>query len=344
MRHLCIVLALAGCGAENMRGGFDLGGGGGDGGGSYDGGGGTDAGVCQSTNVTANPTSLPVDIIWVIDNSGSMDEEESYVQTNINTFSSQIASSGIDYRVVMITDPTHINVPPPLGGSNRFQAVNQNVQSNDALQLFISTYPQWQGFLRAGAVKHIVIVSDDESDMKAANFKTAVMGLTNPGFPQGFVLHAIVAETPGFTGFPPVFDHCFGKAAAVGQTYLDLQKQTMGVFASLCDTNWAPVFTALATAVTKSVQLPCVFAIPPPPMGQTLDLNAINLVFSPTGGMPLTVPYVMSMANCPPTGGWYFDNPSNPTVVMTCPATCMQLEADKTGSIQLAFGCTTVIP
>jgi hypothetical protein len=307
-------------------------------------GGGDDAGACTTTDVAAASVKLPVDIIWVIDNSGSMSEEEGYVQTNMNSFASAIAASGVDYHVVVISDTGHINVPPPLGGSPQLMAINQSVDSHNAFRQILATYPQWQSFLRPSATKHIVVVSDDESDLDAASFKTMMAALTNPGFPAGFTLHAIVAESLGFTlTIPPVADHCLGKAAAVGTTYLALQVQTGGVFSSLCDTNWAPVFTALSTAVTQGLALPCNFGIPPPPAGQQLDFGQVNLVYTPTGGAASTVPQVANVGACGPAGGWYYDNPSQPTQLIACPTTCAAFTADSTGMVAVAFGCATVI-
>src|SRR4029078_9338576 len=49
--------------------------------------------ACSTTDIAAQATSVPVDIIWVVDNSGSMSEEESYVQTNLNSFSAAITAS-----------------------------------------------------------------------------------------------------------------------------------------------------------------------------------------------------------------------------------------------------------
>jgi hypothetical protein len=305
------------------------------------GGGGDDADVCQSTDVQAMSAKLPVDIIWVIDNSGSMKEEEGYIKTNLNSFSSNIAASGVDYHVIVIADTSHITVPPPLGGSPQFMAINQNIDSHNALSMIISTYPQWQAFLRPNAKRHFVAVSDDESTMKAADFKTAVAGLTNPGFPNGFTFDAIVAEN-GPISIPP--DHCFGLSSAKGQQYIDLQMQTGGVFASLCQTDWTPIFNTLSMAVVQGTSLPCTFNIPPPPTGQTLDFKAVNLVYTPTGQSATTIPFVGSMAACTAAGGWYYDNPAMPTQLIACPSTCDALKADATGMINVAFGCATVIP
>ncbi len=298
-----------------------------------------DAAPCVSTNVTAEEGLAPVDIIWAIDNSGSMDEEEARVQNNINSFSTRIASSGIDYHVVMISDTSHVNVPPPLGGSPELRAINQSVDSHNALELIVATYPQWQDFLRPTSIKHFVVVSDDESDWSQGQFEAAIAGLTAPGFPSGFVFHAIVAESPpwDFTS------SCFTLAADIGQVYIDLQEDHGGVFYSLCESNWSPVFDALGTSVIQGAQLPCSYDIPPPPPGETLDYGRVNVIYTPTGGTSYPIPYVGDAASCTSTGGWYYDDPGMPTNILVCPATCSAFEADPTGQVDIGFGCGTII-
>src|SRR5436190_2117535 len=64
----------------------------------------TDAAECAAEAVTAAEAVRPVDILWVIDNSGSMDAEEQRVQDNMNTFAATIGNSGVDYHVIVITD------------------------------------------------------------------------------------------------------------------------------------------------------------------------------------------------------------------------------------------------
>jgi hypothetical protein len=301
---------------------------------------GPDSAPCAATAVTAMEAKRPSDIIWVIDNSGSMDEEEQRVQDNMNVFAQKIAASGIDYHVVVIADVTHINVPPPLGGGTRLQQVNINIDSHNALEKVIEAYPMYQSFLRPGALKHIVVVSDDESDWSKAMFEGQVTALPAPGFGADWRLHAVVAEDLGF-GFPP--GHCFTLAAAPGTIYIALQQAHMGLFYSLCDTNWDPLFVALGQAVGQGGTLPCAFALPTPPVGQSLDPSKVNFVYTPSGGQPTTIANVSSMAGCGGGQGWYYDDPAAPTQIIVCPGTCSTLEADKTGKIDVAFGCSTVI-
>jgi hypothetical protein len=297
-----------------------------------------DAATCAQSSVMATEYQRPVDIIWVIDNSGSMDAEEARVQNNMNGFASSIASSGVDYHVIVLTDTTHVNVPPPLGGSPEYLGVNLFINSNDALEKLVGNYSAYQSFLRPGSIKHIVAVTDDESDWSKAQFEGSLAGLTNPGFGNDWRFHAVVAEAPPFD----FSSHCFTLAAAVGAQYIQLQQAHMGQFFSLCSTNWSPLFTTLAQSVSQGLSLPCTFDIPKVPDGQTLDPNKVNFVYTPTNGTPTTIANVGSAANCSGPG-WYYDNPAMPTRIITCPATCSTLEGDPGGKVTVEYGCATVI-
>jgi hypothetical protein len=67
-----------------------------------------DAGIekeCAQTNAKADLRKRPVDIVFVIDNSSSMDSEILAVQNSINAdFAKLIGMSGIDYRVIVLGD------------------------------------------------------------------------------------------------------------------------------------------------------------------------------------------------------------------------------------------------
>ena len=80
--------------------------------------------ACTSATAAAVLERLPADIIWVVDNSSSMDQEIENVKAGINAFAGFIETSGIDYRVIMLSKRGmgasgtrySICVPPPLAG------------------------------------------------------------------------------------------------------------------------------------------------------------------------------------------------------------------------------------
>ncbi len=297
-----------------------------------------DAAACATETAAASTVIRPVDIIWVIDNSGSMDAEEARVQSNMNGFASSIAASGTDYHVIVINDTSHVNVPPPLGGSPELLNVNVNIDSHNALENLVAAYPTYQSFLRPTSVKHIVVVSDDESGWSKATFESQLGALTAPGFGTGWRLHAVVAESP-----PYIQGHCFLLSAAAGSTYISLQTAHNGTFFSLCETNWSPLFATLAQSVTQGLALPCTFSIPAPTSGQSIDPTHVNFVYTPTNGQPQTIANARPAARCNGGPGPYYDNPAPPTEILTCPATCSTLGSDPGGTVSVQFGCATVI-
>ena len=98
----------------------------------------------------------------------------------------------------------------------------------------------------------------------------------------------------------------------------------------------------------RGAKLACEYQIPPPPMGESLDFNKVNVLHTPEGAnMPDVVFYVGSADQCDPvTGGWYYDADPNmggtPTKIIMCPATCEVFGLG--GKIDIQLGCETVIP
>jgi len=93
----------------------------------------------------------------------------------------------------------------------------------------------------------------------------------------------------------------------------------------------------------RHAALGCQYQIPLPTTGSP-DYGQVNVVYQPMGGNAQTFPMVMDMASCPASGnGWYYDNPSAPTQIVLCPASCTLVEGDMTGEVDVTLGCSTVI-
>ncbi len=145
---------------------------------------------CAADESEATLVKKPVDIIFIIDNSGSMGGEIQSVQDNINTnFASIIEASGVDYRVIMVTRHGNIGsedvcVSAPLSGTDCnpvpadpvenppiFYHHSFQIASTDAwcriLEAFSAAdekglHPNgFQDVLRPDAFKTFVVISDD---------------------------------------------------------------------------------------------------------------------------------------------------------------------------------------
>ena len=232
---LLLLSAAIGCNASGL-GGDDADGGTNDDGGT--GGGGDMRGrlnsdsACGSVRAAATLTKAPVDVIFVIDNSGSMKDEILAVQSNINTnFATIIQNSGLDYRIIMIsrhgdaTAAQSICVQAPLasnascnpipaqpGNTSKFFQYSVEIGSTNSYNQIINTYSAkdefnlapngWKAWLRNNAYKTFIEITDDDNTTTPNDtyqkFETALFALDTTNKPFGtaakrnYVFHAIV--------------------------------------------------------------------------------------------------------------------------------------------------------
>lgn len=301
---------------------------------------------CGSDTVEAELVEAPADIIWVVDQSGSMDQETEYVQTKINDFAALIEQSGVDYRVVMIADPSGGNaicVPPPLAGAGcgdaaKFRLVPEGVGSTNGPEIFLETYDQYSDFLRPEATKHIVFVTDDNSSMDANEFLANVQALQPAGNFDSLYIHGIYAFGNGSNGC----EGPFGSGADEGTVYTELVATTMGAAGVICEDDWTTVFTEITTAVLAGSQVPCELEIPEPADGETLDTGKVNVTYESGGGQKQTLPKVANEAACGADGGWYYDDNASPTKIILCEGICATVEADIDAKLSIEIGCGSI--
>ncbi len=168
--------------------------------------------ACATATEKATTTQLPVDIIWMVDNSASMLPAIQEVTAGLNDFATLIASKNLDYRVIMLslrspTSPVSIGgsnrypvcIPQPLAGDAscgdgpRFFQSSIDIRSTQPLEQFLGTFGQTDGYqqgqakggepwadkLRPEATKTIVVVTDDNARLSATDFE-AFPGGKNP--------------------------------------------------------------------------------------------------------------------------------------------------------------------
>jgi hypothetical protein len=324
---------------------------------------------CANTEVTAVDVTMvqPADIIIAVDTSGSMGEETEFVQSYLNQFSQQIIDSGIDVRVILIANPQPaqgeeaeeqaapmmgrgggaqrfgVCLAPPLGSGNCpddenlpiYAHVPQAVGSNDVLNIFISTFPQWQQHLRPEASKSLVIVSDDnatDEPLNSSQLFTDALQALSPELFASWTFNGI------FCGM-----ECPPNSEAIGTVFQDLIAQTSGVAGELCSQDFQPVFDRLAEQIITGAgsQIACEWSLPTPPPGQTFSVDLVEVNRTTEQGGTVMFTRVPSLADCGP-GSWYFDDSLNPTRVLACPETCEAMQGEEGGSIDVAFSCELI--
>lgn len=94
----------------------------------------------------------------------------------------------------------------------------------------------------------------------------------------------------------------------------------------------------------RSEALGCEFAIPPEPSGKELDPELVNFTYTPQGvGMPKTLLRADDLADCKDQPGWYYDSNGSPTKIILCPASCSTVQADGDAEVTAEFGCKSQV-
>jgi hypothetical protein len=308
-----------------------------------------------------------VDIIVVIDTSGSMSEETQQVQQNINNFAQSIGNSGLDYRVIMIAEkntpppipfpfpvpPTGICTPPPLGGANcadnppRYFHIPETVGSTDSLQIILSTYDsKWKQHLRPTAYKVFIEITDDNSAMDWQTFDSQLLakapaGMFGTAQSRKYIFNSICGWQDST---PPLSGQKCGSAVNTGDQYQHLSQVTNGVIDSVCKTSYANVFNNIAKGLVTT--LGCEFAVPVPKNGGAVDPTKVVVNYTPGGQTQASaLTQVTDASKCGSIpNAWYYDNNTAPTKIIFCQGLCDTAGKDTAGKLEIALGCKAAPP
>ena len=202
-----------------------------------------------------------VDILWVIDNSGSMIEERLQLGQKFDKFMNRLLESGADFQIgVISTDADEPTQAGRLQGTNKIITnLTANPQEAFALNIdIVATTNIWekgldamrkalseemtdtdkpnQGFLREEASLFVIILSDEDDSSRGlpAYYARWLSHLKGKGEENLVSLSAIAGPKPA------------GCAdAIVGERYFQVQEATGGYAHSICSDDYGPVVDEL---------------------------------------------------------------------------------------------------
>jgi hypothetical protein len=224
--------------------------------------------ACDDVRFTENPIQIDtfqqtpnpmVDILWVVDNSGTMADERQLLGERFDQFMTRLLVSDADYHIGIIsTDTDDANHSGRLQGDPRVISRNtadpqaafaanvmlpetdsRTERGLDAMYLALSEdllVDHNAGFLRAAASLFVIVVSDeDDHSMGRPKFYSRWLDhFKGAGNENQVNLSAIVGQAP---------DGCAG--AEPGARYLQVQVETNGLFHSICSEDYGPVVEEL---------------------------------------------------------------------------------------------------
>ena len=212
-------------------------------------------------------TTVPaVDVLWVIDNSCSMSEEQAALTTNFPKFMNFFAGSGLDYHVGVVstdmvsfaergklqTDPStgirmiDDTVSDPVGVFGRIASLgtdgDADERGRDAAHAALVTRAQSDnaGFFRDDAFLSVIVISDEDDYSNNITRQAFISWLqTVKSSPDMVAFSSIVGQGGGD------WNSC---SLEEGAEYRAVTSAIGGVDWDICDSNWDQVLEELGVA------------------------------------------------------------------------------------------------
>ncbi|WP_235880166.1 vWA domain-containing protein [Polyangium aurulentum] len=292
---------------------------------------------------SAEARRIPLDVIFLIDRSGSMSGAKwNGTKAALTTFFNDPASAGIGVGMVyfptqngdmcVATNYAALDVPIGLLPDNAFALTN--AIPYDALGWGT---PMWSG------LKGVLMAATAYQDAHPTH--KVVVVLATDGNPSSecppTAIDAVAEVADSALDYNGVRTYVIGVA---GSTIANLDKIAAagGTTAAYDITKDINQFAAKMEEI-RTEALGCDFEIPPPPNGQQLDPNRVNFTYTPKGvGSPKILPRADDLADCNNLPGWYYDSNTSPTKIILCPASCSPVQADTNAKVSVLFGCNSV--
>lgn len=245
----------------------------------------------ENLDVFEQALKSATDILFIIDNSCSMSDEQSNLSSNFTAFAEELETLDVDFQLAVITtdnpdfrgdilDETTANLVDDfttqavagINGSGNEMPTEMSYQSGQAG----GDSGPGSDFLRDEALLAYIYVSDepDSSPSGWASYLAYAQGLKSDS--DMFIAHAISGDWPSGCG----------GASATNQVY-EMTVATGGLYLSVCATDWASHLKALVDS-------------------STLDLSSFELSDFP---VPSTI--VVSVDGVVQTSGWTYDSVDN---------------------------------
>jgi hypothetical protein len=314
------------------------------------------AAACATSN--AGVDSLPIYLVFMIDHSGSMGGNAASLrwnplQSGLNSFFADPANANVHAAMAFFSQGADKNPGDPGCQAATYQA--EYTGTGVPMTALPNGAPFSTAFTTIGAPAAETPTLPAEQG--AIAYATTIKAGLKPGEQVAIVLATDGQPNNCSSTVTAVATAAAAGAAAGIKTYVvgvgpstgNLDQIAVGggtgptaIMINTASTAQVSADLRAAIGKIKASQLSCNYSLPAPPAGQTLDVNAVNVNFTPGGGVAATLPY---SANCTDPNGWHYDNTTAPTQIIMCADRCTALQGDTTGGkLDIIFGCAITAP
>lgn len=272
--------------------------------------------------------TVDVDILFVIDNSGSMGSNQTNIKNNFDTFMNAFTAAGVSYQVALITTDsadfvgdiiTNTTVDPVVEFNNQIDSIGTRGSAHEKglWYAYESTTTgdaspgSLTGFQRADARLVVVYVSDepDFSDyyygsggsttMTPSDYSASLLSLKSSS--SLVVAHAIAGDYPSGCST--------NGSAQFGEGYYEVVNDLSGTFMSICASDWSVTMDTLARESLAQLA----FALSDKPIEDTIEVkvdgsvssdwnyeassNTVIFTVSPSDGSAIEINYAI-LSDC----------------------------------------------
>jgi len=237
-----------------------------------------------------------VDVLWVIDNSGSMSEEQQRVIADIESFFTYFTTLNLDYHMGVVTtdivtptmigrlqgSPSYITPETPdalsvLSAALQVGTEDQGDESGLAGMRDALSEPMLSaenaGFYRPEAQLVIAVLSDEpeQSGYASSEYIDFLMGLKAD--PTWIKFSAIVGDYDA--GCATTCDGA-DSTAQPGNAYVDVANAFPGVFGSICTCSLGPILDSIGLDATLFTRAFPLSATPADPLAIAVDVDGVT--------------------------------------------------------------------
>jgi len=170
------------------------------------------------------------------------------------------------------------------------------------------------------------LVARDVPNARLWNIRTFVIGA--PGSEQARSLLSEIAWQGG-TASSSRCSHG-GSNKDVGDCHFDMTESS----------DLAADLDAALQAISRTKVLSCEYTVPENPDGGGVNLDKVNVTFTPGGGRPERIPKD-DTGECDAVDGWQYS--ADFSKIVLCGDVCDRVQADSSGTVSIELGCPTVI-
>lgn len=246
----------------------------------------------KSQNFLTSPINKKVDILWVIDNSGTMGPKQTNLANSINSFMSSFVTKNFDYQISVVTTDTRttgaggqgacaVGAPAIISPSTANPAAalattaqvgffgDSAAKGLDAVKQALSAPNSTgcnNGFVRDGAFLAIVFFSDaDDNDSvnSTNNIISFVDSIKTPfTTPDGTAVRSWFASAMVAPNASSAACQALGPATETGTKFLSIATQTGGPTADICQPNFSSGLLAVSNKILEATTAVHLAAVP----------------------------------------------------------------------------------